>query len=508
MYALLALLSVLSVWLAARVLTIPGEMTAGRFQPRKAALTIGGYVLVSAAGLWTHYSFPLILAAQTVAFGVWLAGRRMKKHGLFTWVGLQIVILLLFAPWIPNAIRQIFSWPTGAASPVDTATFLTTLAYGPTLPTNLARWGLLPLIALVIFGTLPPTHADTRYLRHAERIIFVVSWLLIPVIALAAIGPSEPFLKFLLPANLALMLLAGRGLWLAMQLAAGDGQYAIRAGIVGMTLLALVMPLFSGLDHLYNDPTYARDDYRAIAERIQREAGDDAAVILVAPNQWEVFTYYYPDGLGVAPLPKADTQATLERIFGNYSRIYALYWGADQQDAEGSVRRRLDENAFALGADWYGGVELVTYLVAGDLDAGIIPVDTQLGTPPAISLDGYTLTTDSLVPGEALGVTLYWSTRVTIDARLKVFVHLYAPDGTLIAQHDAEPGAGRSPTNSWSPNEMVIDLHGLLLPTDAPSGDYHLDVGLYRPEDATRLPVTVNGEEAGDTITLTQITVE
>jgi len=58
MYMLVTLLSAASALLVAHVLTIPGEMASGRFRPRRAGAIIAAYVLVNAAGLYTHYIFP------------------------------------------------------------------------------------------------------------------------------------------------------------------------------------------------------------------------------------------------------------------------------------------------------------------------------------------------------------------------------------------------------------------------------------------------------------------
>ncbi len=120
-----------------------------------------------------------------------------------------------------------------------------------------------------------------------------------------------------------------------------------------------------------------------------------------------------------------------------------------------------------------------------------------------ITLTGYALSADDLRPGDVLGVTLFWTTDAPLATRYKVTVQLLAPDGTLITQHDAEPGGNRSLTTTWTPGVIVIDTHGLIIPSDLPPGDYTLIVGLYdinAPLD--RLPVTVNGDAVGDVFTL------
>lgn len=534
MYALVALLAVLSVWLTVKVLTLPGKMIAGRFDRREAAGVAGGFVLVNTLGLYTHYSFPLILLAESSIFLIWLirrvigarrreadrglSPRRTLIHGLRVWVMLNAIPLILFAPWIPTAIRQITSWPRGAGVGVDALGLASTLAYGTTLDPTMARDGLIPLLLLALVGLFPPIDEDAesrRYLRFAERAGLIFAWVVIPVLALAALGAiTEPFLKFLLPANLALGLLAARGFVFGYELSrpmpgtSGVNTFFIRLTMVVLAFFA-ALPLVTSLRSLYTDPAYARDDYRAIAERIRAEAGEDAAVILNAPNQWEVFTYYYPDGPNIAPLPDEATDATVERLAAEHRRIYVLYWGVEQQDPGGAVQRALSERAFEADSEWYGGVRLAVYAVTGGpADSMATPSGAQFGAPPGITLEGYTLSAERLTPGDGLGVTLFWRADVAIDARLKVFVHLYATDGTLVAQHDAEPANNTRPTDGWQVGETVIDPHGLLLPLDAPPGTYQLAAGLYRQEDGARLPVTLDEEPTGDTVPLARISVE
>lgn len=521
MYVLLALLSAASIWLAAAVLTIPGQMVTARrggppFDGRGAAIQIGAYVLVNALGLYTHYSFPFILLAENIAFVIWLLGRERRRHGLATWAAIQIAILLLYLPWLPHALRQISTWPASGETLVGELVFARTLAYGLTLNPEVARNSLIPLLLCAVVGLFPPignVDESRRYLRFAERLGLAAGWLLVPVAALVVSRSlSEAFLKFLLPANLALLLLVARGAVMAFDLGRprpGLGENDVLTRLVALILVGFgLAPVLAGLRGLYFDPAFARDGYRAMAARIMAERGTDAGIVLDAPNQWEVFTYYYPDGPNVAPLPDAHTEATLQRLLDSYGRIYALYWGVEQQDPQRVVERTLEASAFTVRSEWYGGVRLVTYAVAAQPASQIeTPTEAWFGTPPLIRLLGYTVSATRLPPGDALGITLFWTASDAIGERLKVFVHLYAPDGRLIAQHDSEPGGGFAPTDSWLPGETVVDNHGLLLPGDAPPGVYRLVVGLYRA-DSSRLAVTQEGEVVGDSLFLAEIVVE
>ena len=91
-------------------------------------------------------------------------------------------------------------------------------------------------------------------------------------------------------------------------------------------------------------------------------------------------------------------------------------------------------------------------------------------------------------PGGEVAVELRWRAAKKPDRDYKAFVHLYAPDGRLVTQHDAMPMNELRPTSTWPPGEKIVDRHGLPLPLDLP-GRLQLVVGVYDPASGERLPL-------------------
>jgi hypothetical protein len=372
----------------------------------------------------------------------------------------------------------------------------------------------VPLLILALVGLLPPLEDDKQYLRFYERIALPAIWLLLPpVLMIAGQAMTTANLKFLLPPGLAFSVLAARGIVMAWRIgkplpAAGGRQSPAFRGMVIVLLAAGLIPAFRGLNNLYYDPAYARDDYRGLAAKITAEYGSDAGIVLVAPNQWEVFGFYYPDGPGITPLPAdAETETQILDLLARYDRVYAIYWGEWQPDPERSIERTLEAHAFPVKSEWFGTVRLVTYAVPAPVATSIAtPVNAGLGEN--ITLAGYTLSAGELQPGNALGVTLFWEISEPTEDRYKVFVHLYAADGTIVAQHDAEPGNDLKPTWIWEPDTLIRDGHGLLIPVDLPPGTYQLATGMYGAFDETRLPVMIDGVSTGDRLLLEEFTVK
>ena len=111
----------------------------------------------------------------------------------------------------------------------------------------------------------------------------------------------------------------------------------------------------------------------------------------------------------------------------------------------------------------------------------------------AVRLLGYSPERQDVAPGETVDVTLYWQVLAPLDEDYTVFVHLLgehnpATGGPLWAGHDGQPDGGHYPTGRWQPGQVVLDIHPLALPADAPPGEYRLEIGLYLLATMARLP--------------------
>jgi hypothetical protein len=107
-----------------------------------------------------------------------------------------------------------------------------------------------------------------------------------------------------------------------------------------------------------------------------------------------------------------------------------------------------------------------------------------------IKLRGYHLPTENLDPNQKLPVTVFFEATEPITDNYMVFVHLVDEHNQIISQNDSLPRAGAYPTQWWLPGLVIADTHLLQLPDNLPPGDYRLLVGLYQPEQMTRLLLT------------------
>ncbi len=128
---------------------------------------------------------------------------------------------------------------------------------------------------------------------------------------------------------------------------------------------------------------------------------------------------------------------------------------------------------------------------------GTIPVEGTAVFSDTLELFGYQL--DPNPAEDVIELLSMWRVIQPPAADLKIFVHLLDADGQVAAQHDGLDVAVRG----LQPGDEFAQLHTISLPPDMPPGTYALKIGLYHPEDGSRL--TVVGDETKDRILLQTI---
>jgi hypothetical protein len=539
MYALLGLWAAAGIWALVRFfVNRTGAEDAETIRltaqaQRKATLLLA---LVNAAGLWTHYAYPLVMLAQGVMALVWFISAffrgRGSAHQTLVWrvlgyyVAANLLTIALYVPWLSTAVDRLLTWPnTGAPIPIEQALAIIFgwLSFGITYQASSATFGIV--IFIILFGLLlapkpalprpdhTPTQPNTvmpasRGLGGAVwRMLLPIIWVIIPIVIFMARGLfREANLKLLLPAQIGLALWLARGVWVlwegqitrvnarAQHIAPLQTRLRIMKLAAGLALVWLVGNLFNGLHPLYHDAAFQRDDYRAIVAAITANARTGDAIILNAPNQQEVFDYYYHGAAPIYPLPEglggddAATSAAVTAILEQYERVFAVFWGEAERDPQRIVETTLSAQTFKTSDTWYGDVRLVRYVMPAAEYPIVVEAGLRFGEH--ITLQGYALNADTFAAGDVLQVQLQWSTDAPLDTRYQVTVQLLNPDGTLAAQHDGEPGGGLALTTTWNLGDIILDNHGLTIPNHLAAAHYTLIIGLYDLNNSSaRLPV-------------------
>jgi hypothetical protein len=515
MYMLVALAGAGVFWtmLASPLWTSSGRTALERWPlPLKFA---AGYVSFSVLGLWTHYSFAIVLVAANAAFFArWLflhfhsqtPPRALATwQGLAFWAGLNLLALALFLPWLPSAVASVLQWPKGgvavswSAGMEDT---LRTLVVGPlrTLPQPmwpfLAAGALLPLLGLL--ALLPARRPESLLRPYALPLLL---WLGLPIGLMAGLGLfTAAFLKFLITGAPAWCLLAACVPLLAPP-GAVRGGVAAGVAVAAITLAWLVLPAY------YQDAN-ARDNYQGVAAYL-RGAGDPQRdlVILDAPGQQEVWRYYDP-GLPVLALPAArppdaaDVDATLAAATAGRRNLYALFWATDEADPQRLVETWLDRNAFKALELWQGNVRFAAYRMSPELVPISMP-PVELGEAIVLRAQAQPQRPQHVTAGDVALVQLQWEARQDVAQRYKVSVQLLNAANQVVAQRDGEPAGGSRPTDTWQAGDIIADNYALPVPLGTPPGVYKLVAAMYDAAGGQRL-----AHAGGDSIPLGTVQVE
>jgi 4-amino-4-deoxy-L-arabinose transferase-like glycosyltransferase len=155
-------------------------------------------------------------------------------------------------------------------------------------------------------------------------------------------------------------------------------------------------------------------------------------------------------------------------------------------------------------------MELETIPVSGRVRTYETPaMEHELGwhLGEGVALLGYDM--DGVVrAGKTLELTLYWQCLREMDESYTVFTHLLDENNVIQGQLDSIPVSGEAPTTSWIEREVITDRYEIALDTEAPAGEYLIEIGMYDPDTMQRLPAyDAQGKAQGDRILLKTVRI-
>jgi hypothetical protein len=109
--------------------------------------------------------------------------------------------------------------------------------------------------------------------------------------------------------------------------------------------------------------------------------------------------------------------------------------------------------------------------------------------------------------GQAIEVSVTWSTDRQINLPYTIFVHLTDPQGKLVAQADGMPLDGNWPTTCWKPGQAFNDHYTLVIP-HTPEDTYQVQIGIYWLSTGERLPVVGPSADEAQRVTIGTVTVD
>lgn len=474
------------------------------------------YALSVAAGVYLHHYGALTPLAHAVCLSIWLIAARLAppaRRAARDWLAAAGVAFILYLPWLPRALG-ILEFP-GWRAPADPwqipGRYLAAYTLGDAMPAPWRPWLIALYLVLTAVGVVAWWQIDRR--RRAASSAPSVSALLlaatlVPWAAAFALALRDPDFheRYTIAISGPLLLLIAGGAELVERPVASPSRKLRRA--LGELLLVVILAGLlaasgAALHRLYTDSSLHKPDYRAAALRIAAAEQPGDIVLVDGPDPQKVFLHYYHGPAPVHDLralqdaSKEEVDATLRELTRGARRA----WGVRYFHLPAAIQAWLAKHGWPAAASEHNGIHVTLYgLEAGWARREIKAPNLDFG--PSLTLTEVEIDDlSALQAGDLLRVTTHWYVHAALPD-LKFSLRLQDASGRVWAAEDYVPRDWFSPTSKWKVDNETFDPHGLLLPSDLPSGLYRVTLRLY---DATTLiPLTT---AVGDDVTLAEATI-
>jgi 4-amino-4-deoxy-L-arabinose transferase-like glycosyltransferase len=109
---------------------------------------------------------------------------------------------------------------------------------------------------------------------------------------------------------------------------------------------------------------------------------------------------------------------------------------------------------------------------------------------------------ETVKAGDTIEIETYWQVNAPLSPPLSIFIHISAPDGSIVTQYDGlDMGVA-----SLEAGDVFVQRHHIQIPATAPIGSYRISLGVYHPDSNARLKATI-GDQTIDSIVLGTLTL-
>jgi mannosyltransferase len=506
MYALAPTFVLLAIWAGLRLAAPDMRETRGG-----TIWAIIAFVVGAAGAMLTLYHAVWALAAFGVyAFVMVLTVRRGSLLRRLAPLAIGVVIsVAVFLPWgvyaIPQLLGRAAAETSNIAQQYPISYFIKIGVEGLVMSQQTGVLGI-PVIALIIVAGAVCAVIG-RSLPALGRLLLPLLMIVLTLVGVAVAARNWAFnARMLICAVPALALALAWGL---------DRIAAMSRPMAGVAIVALIGVYFTtSTSFVYQkslevfDPYNPHTYYAHIA--LTARPTDQVFFNVLSPAGFYALDRKSTDPSWLYALtwdpviePRQRWEARITLAADVHPRLWVvLYRGLAGKN--GDLRGWLDSTFYPASAMW--GEEEVFYGLYGTAHA---PATTGIGAGTHWrGVDGFDLELhgsqlpDSVHAGDIIPVALTWRAAAPLKQNLKVFVHAFDANGTLVAQHDAGPLNDLRPMSSLPVGEDVLDHHGLALPLGF-SGNVRIIVGLYDPATNQRMRL----DDGSDTLELGRLDV-
>jgi len=288
-------------------------------------------VILNVISLYVHiYSVFLIVLENIYIFFTNIRDWKRLK----CWVTYQLVIVLLFSPWIyvilKNRTPDVYQGKQSLTLSVIKNSFIEiNLGYarGIFAERNLLQYIFYLFLALFIIGLLPPY-------RDKKGFFLVALYTFIPFLLLILISFDKSFFsaRYLSPFVAGYFILLARGI------------RKFKFYPVVILILLLILGIDSLAIYNYNKKLdFISRPWRRVVEYIHSEVSDRTVALITAPQMYRPFNYYNRDKI---PYEKIDAfgNVAVDIYRGTYSykNVWFVMAGEESSDPRGKIKSWLD----------------------------------------------------------------------------------------------------------------------------------------------------------------------
>lgn len=495
MYALVMFFGALTLYLFARW-TKPIHPPAPLLDGRGSGLlgwTFFGSMLLTQYSL---YQSAFLFVAQGIFL---LSSLKTQGRVFLKWLGISSAIILLFIPWLilhsGSAFTDIKD-VAGESQPMGIFEFLArgfaAIAAGPTIQIGIA-FTISEIFLLILLSGIALLLATQRATRNDWLLgvhIAIPMLMYYPIYYLAPLYRGRLFALALVPLVILLAraaaIIAARVRWTAAPLA---------IVFLGASLFSLGNYYF-----YYSRYNASVDDYIPAIRAIEPRAQTGDVVLFHA--YWQI-GYFLTEYHG-APIEYRllDNSKDLDYALAQPRNVWAIVQGLPIHGGEVT----LDRAAFPYDETDYGQMRVLAYRTGSPGRAVNYSPPVELDN--GIRLLGYRVNDTPITSGHGgATIELQWQAGRKITDDFTISLRLLGTQGRVISQIDNQPVNGLAPTSGWNPGETIIDRRGLPIPSDAPPGEYEVQMLMYQYVDNRVIEIIAPDNLRGNVLELGNVTV-
>lgn len=519
-YALWAMLAMVSTYCLARATERAPSRTMAADVPPTRAWWIG-YVISALMFYTTHFYAVFLLPVHALMLALWLWARSRRMALLAMGAALLAGAAVgAFAYWM-ILVRQ---GGGGNFSEVEPAILFPDLlnAFSLGKSVNIVQVWYLDLLfgALALVGVLGTLWGVRRIRKGGWLPIALVGGPIVMLLLAMTVYPAYMDARH--------MSLIGGGYILLV--AAGLGVITQRGRVATIAAGALALLLVAGMAYstvnYFTMEEYAKDDFTALGEYLDRRLAPGDVVLVKSPFAWRIFNYYtnidaipaaqaagaHMGQYGVPLLrhvPWEEQEAQISEWAQEYRRVWLILSNTHPyMDVDRRIDAWMNENLF--------NVQEIIYFSHSSLSSTLYleKVPVYEGLPPELEAPITGVFGDLIqVVGLEVGapvrddmgipVTIYWQTLAPTPDHYKYILTLeeVQPDGStrVLALTEREPYDGAIPTIYWQPNQTIVEYSELPRPDGEAwprpqnaeeAARYRVYLQVYRADTLEKLPVT------------------